>query len=388
MNLKKLIKLSIILLTLFVVITLTFSFSLFSKKEIKIGAIFSITGASFLGVPEAQTADMLVEKINKDGGINGYKIKLLIRDSGGSAEKAISLAKQLIEEEKVLAIIGPSTSGESMQIKGLCENAKTILISCAAQEEIINPVAKYVFKTPQKDSFAAMRIYDTMKDMKINKIAILSSNTSFGKGGKAQLEKYAKDYGMDILISEEYDKDATDFSAVLTKVKGKNVQAVVNWSIEDAQSIIPKNMKQLGMTMPLFQSHGFGNIKYVQVAGDAAEGIIFPCGRLFVADDLDNSNPQKAVLLKYKKDYEDRYKEQASTFGGHAYDAILVLTEAMKKAGSSTDKEKIRTSLENLKNIPGTGGIFNFSPEDHNGLDKSAFEMITVKKGKFVVFKK
>jgi branched-chain amino acid transport system substrate-binding protein len=359
------------------------------SKPIKIGALFSVIGgASFLGAPEEKTARMLVEKINASGGVNGRKLELVVKDTGGSPEKAVSFAKQLIEEEKVLAIIGPSTSGETMQIKGLCEENKMILVSCAAAEVIVNPVAKYVFKVPQKDSQAVTWMYRTMKEKGITKIAVLSSTDGFGAAGKKQLETAATPEGIEILVNEVYDKQATDLTDVLTKVKGKaGVQAVVNWSIVPAQSIVAKNMKQLGLDMPLFQSHGFGNPKYVQQAGVAAEGTLFPAGRLLVVDELPDSHPQKQVLAAYKKDYESRYKEDVSTFGGHAYDALMVVVEALKKAGTP-DREKVRDAIENLKGFVGTAGVFNFSATDHTGLDLDAFEMLTVKDGKFTIYKK
>ena len=172
---------------------------------------------------------------------------------------------------------------------------------------------------------------------------------------------------------------------MLTKLKGQDVQAVVNWSIVPAQSLVAKNMKQIGLNVPLFQSHGFGNIKYVQAGGEAANGTIFPCGRLLVAEALPDNHPQKQVLMEYKKDYESRYKEDVSTFGGHAYDALLILTEAIKKAGSA-EPEKVRAAIENLKGVVGTAGVFNFSAKDHNGLAKDAFEMLTVKDGKFAMY--
>ncbi len=358
-------------------------------KPIKIGAIFSVTGpASFLGAPESKTAQMLVDNINASGGVLGQKMELIIKDSGGSPEKAVSFAKQLIEEDKVLAIIGPSTSGETMQIKKLCEENQMILVSCAAADAIVNPLAKYVFKTPQKDSQAATWIYRTMKEKGISKIAVLTGNDGFGASGKKQLEELAKTEGIEIVANEVYDKQATDLTDVLTKVKSTpGVQAVVNWSIVPAQSIVAKNMKQLGMDIPLFQSHGFGNRKYVEQAGVAAEGILFPAGRLLVVDELPASNPQKQVLATYKKDYETAYKEDVSTFGGHAYDAILIVTEALKKAGT-TDRDKVRDAIENLHGLVGTAGIYNFSATDHTGLDLNAFEMLTVKNGKFTIYKK
>jgi branched-chain amino acid transport system substrate-binding protein len=357
-------------------------------EDIKVGAILAVTGgASFLGGPESRTLEMMVQEINASGGINGNKIELIIKDSAGDPEKAISFAKQLIEEDKVFAIIGPSTSGETMKIKNIAEEAQMILLSCAAAEVIVNPVAKYVFKTPQKDSHAVQKIYGTMKDMGISKIAVLTGNTGFGNAGKGQLEKIAPDFGIEILASEVYDKKETDLSAVVAKLMAnKDIQAVVNWSIVPAQGILAKNMRQAGWDVPLFQSHGFGNIKYVEAGGAASEGIIFPAGRLRVAEDLPDTNPQKALLIKYKNDYESKFTDQVSTFGGHAYDALTILVRGIKKGG--LDKEKVRDAIENLQGVAGTAGIFNFSPEDHNGLDIDSFEMLTVKDGKFAIYHK
>jgi branched-chain amino acid transport system substrate-binding protein len=357
------------------------------KPAIKVGAIFAVTGpAAYLGGPEQKTAEMLVEKINKEGGVDGQKIELIVKDSGSKPENAISLAKQLIEEQKVLAIIGPSTSGETMQIKNICQEGKTILLSCAALEDIVNPVASYVFKTPQKDSDAVRRIYQVMKAKGIKKIGVITSNDGFGIGGGKQLAKLAEVAGIDIAISETYDSKETDLTGVLTKVKGQDVNAVVNWTVAPAQGMVAKNMKQIGFDVPLFQSHGYGNIKYVEASGEAANGTIFPCGRLLIAEQLPDDNPQKKVLIEYKKDYETKYKEEASTFGGHAYDAILVLVEGIKKA-KSTDTDKVREAIENIKGLVGTAGIFNFSQQDHNGLDMNAFEILTVKDGKFAIYK-
>jgi branched-chain amino acid transport system substrate-binding protein len=169
-------------------------------------------------------------------------------------------------------------------------------------------------------------------------------------------------------------------------MKAADVEAIVNWSIVPAQSQVPIKLRQLGMPTPLYQSHRFGNIKYVQKAGAAAEGIIFPCGRLLAVESLPDDHPQKKVLMDYKKKYEERFKESVSTFGGHAYDALFIIVEAIKKAGEPTP-DKIRNEIEKIKGFVGTAGIFNFSPEEHNGLTKDAFEMLTVKDGKFTVLK-
>ncbi len=358
----------------------------FAEDTIRIGAIFAVTGpAATLGLPEARTLQMVVDNANASGGILGKRVELVIKDSQGSAEKAVSFAKQLVEESPVLAIIGPTTSGESMALKGYADQNEQILISCAAAATIVNPVAKWVFKTPQMDSFAAQAIFTTMKKLGISRIGVVVSNTGFGQGGKAQLEKLAPQNGLTVAITEVYDSTATDLTAVLAKVKAQDVQAVVNWSVEPAQSLVPKNMKQMGFDVPLFQSHGFGNIAFVAAAGKAADGIIFPAGRLLVADVLPASNPQKQLLSAYKKAYEAKFREDVSTFGGHAYDAFLILAEAIRKAGT-TDKYKVRDAIEELKGLVGTAGVFNFSLEDHNGLTMDSFEMLTVRNGAFAVY--
>jgi len=357
-----------------------------AADPIKVGAILAVTGpASNLGAPEARTLEMLVEAQNAMGGVGGRPIQLLLKDSGGSPEKAVSFAKQLIDEEQVVAIIGPTTSGETMAVKAIAEQGQTILLSCAAAEVIVNPLARWVFKVAPKDADAVDLLFDRMKAAGTTRIGVLSSNTGFGKAGKDQVEKRAASHGIQILVSEVYDKAATDLTAEVTKLKAAGVQALLNWSIEPAQSIVLKNARQVGLAVPLYQSHGFANVQYARAAGAAAEGVIFPASRIVVADALPENHPQKAVVTAYKKAYEARFKEDVSTFGGHGYDAFTVLVKALAVGGS--DKEKVRAAIEATKGTIGTAGVFNFSATDHNGLDASAFELLTVKDGKFVPLK-
>jgi branched-chain amino acid transport system substrate-binding protein len=354
------------------------------KAPLRVGALLAVTGpASFLGAPEARTLEMLVEDLNAKGGLDGRRIQLVVKDTGGDPARAVSFAKQLMEEEKVFAIIGPATSGETMAVKPIAEEGKTLLLSCAAAEVIVNPVAPHVFKVAPKDAYAAEMIFRRMKKMGVKRIGFLSSNTGFGKAGKDQVEKLAPAHGIEIAVSEVYDKAATDLTAEVTKLKAAGVQAILNWSIEPAQSIVIKNARQIGLTIPIFQSHGFANIQYARAAGAAADGVMFPASRIVVAESLPEKDPQKPVVVAYKKAYEARYKEDVSTFGGHAYDALMILARVVKEVGA--EPEKVRAALEGTKGFVGTAGIFNMSAADHNGLGIDAFEMLTVKDGKFAV---
>lgn len=356
-----------------------------NSGPIKIGAIFAVTGpASFLGEPEKNTAMMIVDKINKAGGIDGRQIELIVEDSEGDDTKAVIAANKLIKNNNVCAIVGPSRSGTTMAVINVMEENEIPLLSCAAAEAIVNPVKKWVFKTPQKDSDCVIRIFEDMKSKGISKIAIITGTTGFGKQGREQLQKIAPDMGIEIVADETYGPTDTDMTAQLTHIRGTDAQAIVNWSIVAAQSIVPKNVKQLNITIPLYQSHGFGNIKFVEAAGDAANGILFPAGALLAAETLPDSHPRKQLLVDYRNDYKAKFGGDASTFGGHSYDGLSMIMDAIKAVGD--DPAKIRDHVENLKGFNGTAGIFNMSPEDHNGLTKDAFEMIQVKDGKFVLY--
>lgn len=380
----------------FVVIFTILSFFLFSyatpsysKEPYKIGAIFSVTGAaSFLGEPEKNTVLMLVEQINKAGGINGHPLEVIIEDSKSDETQAVLVAKKLLEKDKVLAIIGPSTTGESMALIPIMTAAKTPLISCAAGANITNPVKEryWIFKTPQYDTSAVEAIYSHMKKKGIKKIGIITITTGYGDAGRKALLELAPKFGISIVADERYGPKDTDMTAQLVKIKSAGAQAVINWSVGPGQVIVTKNWHALKMGIPLYQSHGWGSKKNIELAGKAAEGVIAPLGRLVIWDKLPDKHPQKALLKKYVTDYKTRYKSEPGTFGGHAYDSLMMVVEALKNVGP--DKNKIRDYIETkIKKWPGTAGIFNMSPNDHCGLDMKAFEMVIVKNGEWEILK-
>ncbi len=361
----------------------------YSKEPYKIGAIFAVTGpASFLGEPEKNTAIMLMDQINKAGGINGHPLEIIVEDSKSVEADAVLAAKKLLEKDKVLAIVGPSTTGESMALVPVMNNAKTTLVSCAAGYPITNPVNEryWIFKTPQYDVSAVDAIYTHMKKHGITKVGIVTIATGFGDAGRKALLSEAPKFGITIVADERYGAKDSDMTTQLTKVKAAGAQAVINWSVGPGQVVITKNWHDLKLGIPLYQSHGWGSKKNIELAGKAAEGVIAPLGRLVVWDKLSDKNPQKALLKKYEQDYKARFKTEPGTFGGHAYDAVMMVVDALKKVGPN--KAKIRDYIEKkIKNWPGTGGIFNMSEKDHCGLDMTAFEMVTVKNGDWEILK-
>jgi len=351
-----------------------------------IGAIFSITGdASSLGIPERNTAQMLEKMINDGGGIKGHPLKVIIEDDRGEPAEALNAAKRLIEKDEVLAIIGPSRTGTTMALISYMEKAQVPLISCAAGIEIVEPVQRWVFKTPQSDRMAVQKIVQYLKSKKITRLAALSDNTAFGKGGLREIEKLFPPAGIAVVAKEEYGPKDTSMETQLTKIRGTGAQAVVCWGTPPGPAIVAKNMKQLSIRIPLICSHGVANATFLSLAGSAANGVVLPGGRLLVVDQIPAKQAQKKLLKDYATRFQAAFGKPADTFGGHAWDALGLVAKALREVGP--DRAKIRANIEQTKRFVGTAGIFNFSPADHNGLNQDAFLMIEVVDGKWRLLK-
>ena len=359
----------------------------FAAGTIKIGGLFAVTGpASFLGEPEKKTLEMLVNEANSKGGINGMKLEAVIYDTAGDPTKAQQLATKLIKDDKVSVIIGPSTTGESMAVIPVVEKEKIPLVSCAAGIKITDPAKHWVFKTPANDHVAAEKILNYMTKQKQTTIALLTVTDGFGSSGREQIKALAKQKGFNIVADEVYGPKDTDMTAQLTKIRGIKPDAIICWGTNPGPAVITKNVKQLGIKIPLYMSHGVASKKYIELAGvDAAEGVMLPAGKLAIYDVLPKNDPQYKLLKEYDQNYKKTHGTEASTFGGYAYDAFLLVTSAIKKAG--TTPEQIRNGIEQTQKLVSISGIFNMTPKDHNGLDLSAFEMVRVVKGDWTMIK-
>jgi len=371
-------------IALILIVSLALVFSCTKEKEpYKVGAVFSVTGrTSFLGEPEKKTVVMIAEAINKVGGINGHPLELVIYDDESDETKCVLAVKRLLKKDKVPVIIGPSLSGNTLAVVKVMNDAKVPLVSCAASNKIVTPVVdrKWVFKVPQSDTHAVEKIYDYLLKNGIKKIAIMSVSTGFGASGREELLRLAPEVGIEILADERYGPKDTDITAQLTRIRGTDAQAIVNWSVGPTQVLAVKNWHDLGMTnMPFYQSHGFGSRQNIELAAGAAEGVFCPLGRVNIPDLVPADHPQKKVIEIYNKAYQAKYNEPLSSFGGHGWDALNLVIDALKAVGP--DSAKIRDYIETRTNFIGQHGVFNFSPTDHNGLTKEAFEMVVVKDG-------
>ena len=358
-----------------------------AQEPIRIGAFLSVTGpAAFLGDPEQKTLEMVIERLNAEGGLLGRKLQLVAYDDAGDAEKARTFAKRLLEQDKVDVIVGGSTTGTTMAAVPLVEAAGTPFISLAGAVVIIEPVKKWVFKTPHTDRMACEKIFVDLQARKLGKVALISGSGGFDKSMRGECLKVAPKYAIEVVADETYGAADTDMTAQLTKIRASGAQAVLNAGFGQGPAIVTRNYRQVGLTLPLYQSHGVASKEYVKLSGPAAEGVRLPAAALLVPDLLAGTDPQKPVVSAYKRDYETRYKTDVSTFGGHAYDGLMLAVNAIKRAGS-TDKARLRDAIEATRGYVGTGGVVNMSASDHLGLDLSAFVMLEVKDGNWAMAK-
>ena len=362
-----------------------------AAEPIKLGAFFDLSGrAAFIGTPTKLVAEMVVDKINREGGIDGRMLELEIADTQADPAKSASIAKKFIYKDRVAAIIGPTLTDTGMSVKKVVDKGQTPIFMTVGGDPVImggkfGPY-RWVFKSPQRSSIAVERLFIYLQEKGLTRVALLSAADGFGKDGARWMDKLAPEYGIEIIARESFGTRDTDMTAQLTRVKNSNPEAILAWTIGPAGSIIAKNKAQLGIDLPLFQCHGLPDPKYIELAGAASEGDRMPATKLMVADQLPADDPQKPVIQDFIRLYRERGYDQRfpiNTHSGYAWDAIMIVADAIRKVG--TEPEALRQAIEETRNYVGISGIYNISPEDHNGLGVDSMVMVQVKDGRFVL---
>lgn len=349
----------------------------------RIGAMFAISGpASPLGQPEQNTAELLESEINAAGGINGHALEILIEDTGGDEQRAVSAANKLIDA-RVLAIVGPSRSPTTLAVVDLVQKAQIPLVACAASVKITQPVEdrKWVFSTAQSDAHAIEKLIQYMKARDIKRVGFIHVANAFGESGSEQARALLPQAGIEIAATQTFGPEDTVMTTQIRNLVAAAPDAIICWGTNPGPARVAKTMYDMNLDIPLLQSHGVANRVFIDLAEEGAEGVVLPAGRLIVADQIPDTEPQKQTLLRYAKAYEDRFGEAGTTFGGHAWDAIQLVVKALREVGP--DPAKIRDSIEQTTGFVGIGGMFNFSPTDHNGLTRDAFVLVRVEGGEW-----
>lgn len=357
-----------------------------AAEALKVGAFLSLTGTyTFMGDPEKKALEMLVETLNAQGGVLGRPLQLITYDDASEPNKALMAAKRLIENDQVDIIIGGSGTPTSMAVLPLIERAQLPYVSMGGGIGIVEPVRQWTFKIPHSDRMGAQKVLTDFKARGFKRLALLSENVGFGKSGRDQVLLLALQMGIEIVADEIYGPKDPDVTAQLTKIRSNPaVEALFVFGTGQGPAVVTRNIRQLGLTMPVYQSHGVASKEFLRLVGNAADGMRLPAMALPVAAQLPDSDPQKPVALAFKASFETRWKQECTIFAGHAYDAFGIVIEALKRAGSA-DKAKVRDEIEKTKGFVGTGGVFTMSPSDHLGLDLSSFHMVEIRNGDWVL---
>lgn len=355
----------------------------------KIGAIYSKTGPNNpLGEPEWNTTELLVDEINENGGINGVPLEVVLADDESTQEKASLEMNRLINDENVLAVLGSSGSTESLAMKGIAMQEEVPLVSAAASVQVVQPIEEsgWVFKTPQNDVHAVEQIFNYLESEDISKIGILTDSNAYGESGREQLEAVSEDYGIEIVEKEVFNMEDPDMSTQLTNINSSGAEALITWGTNPGPATIAVNMKDLGLDIPHLSSHGVANEAFIDLAEDAAEGVIIPTGRLLFPSEIPEDDPHYEIISEFYESYTDRFDSEPTNFASYSYDNLMLVVDALE--AGATDNEAIRDHLENnIKDWVGTTGIFNMTPEDHNGLDVDSLVMAHVVDGEWKLLK-
>jgi branched-chain amino acid transport system substrate-binding protein len=354
-----------------------------SSGPIKIGAVLDVTGAgASLGGPERNTLQLLTEQLNAQGGINGRKIELTVLDNQSKEDEAAKAITRLINETKVDIVLGATRTGTSLAMVPTAEQAKMPMISLAANRKIVDG-SKWVFKTAQNDSVVVEKLIAYMAKKGWKTVGLMRDASAFGEGVADLINQTGSSQGVKVVEETRFAPDATSFDEQILPLREARADVNLIWGIPPAAGLATKRYRELRVNTPLLQSHGVGNQAFLEAAGPAADGVVFPIGRLLVANQLPNSDPQKEVLTQFVENYRAKFGSPPSTFAGHAWDGFNLAVDAFKAVG--TDKQKVRDHLEGRTGFVGISGVFNFTGDDHSGLDPKALVMVQVKDGKWTL---
>lgn len=357
-----------------------------AAEELRLGAFYSATGTyTIMGDPERKALEMLVERTNAEGGVLGRTIRLIGYDDSSDPERALSVVKRLIDNDRVDLIIGGSGTPTSLAVLPLIERAAIPYVSMGGGIGIVDPVRRWTFKVPHTDRMGAEKVLADLKRRGLRRLALLSENVGFGKSGRDQVMALAPAWGVEVVVDETYGPKDPDVTPQLTKVRTTaGVDALFVFGTGQGPAVVTRNIRQLGLTVPVYQSHGVASKEFLRLVGGAADGMRLPAMALTVVEQLPAADAQKPVVQAFKAAFEARWKQEVTHFAGHAYDAYAIVLDALRRAGT-IEREAVRDAIEQTNGLVGTGGIFTMSPSDHLGLGLASFHMVEIRNGDWVL---
>ncbi|NLJ61998.1 MAG: ABC transporter substrate-binding protein [Alcaligenaceae bacterium] len=357
--------------------------------QIKVGVTVASTGpAASLGIPERNTVALLPTEIA------GQKVEYLVLDDATDTTVAVRNMRKLITEDKVDVVIGTSVTPGSLAMVDVAGETKTPMISVAANARIVEPVEgarEWVFKTPQNDQLMAAALADAMEKQGVKTLGFIGFNDAYGDGWLDVMKAAAEAKGIKMVAIERYSRSDTSVTGQVLKLTSANPDGILIAGAGTPVALPQGELKNRGYKGIIYQTHGAANNDVLRVCGKDCEGMFLPAGPLLVADQLPDDNPVKASALEYKNLYEGKYGEGSiNTFGGHMWDAALLVQDAIPRAletgakpGTPEFRAAMRDAIEQTKDLPASQGVFTMSDKDHAGMDERARVIVKVENGKW-----
>lgn len=347
----------------------------------KIGVLVSSTGgASWLGDTEARVAKIFADKINAGGGVNGRKIDLVMYDDESDAQKALIGAKKLIEQEKVVAVIGPSLVAAGNAVAPLVKDKGPVVYCLSGGYE---PGNEYMFAASAHTRYMQQGIFDWLKSRGMTRIALLAGSDATGQMAVDSIKPWVEQYKFDLVAVERVNVDDVDVTPQMTRIRARQPQALIAWMSGKIMGVVVKNFNQMGFDIPIFISHG--NLSYTfldSIRAFEPKQLYMPATKDIAWQSLPEGDPQKPVNKELHEAYFSKHGKNAD-FGVVAWDALQLVTDALKKAGP--DPKQMKEYIESQKGYTGACGIYDFSAQDHRGTGRKDVVVLRVKDGKFEI---
>ncbi len=348
----------------------------------RVGAILSLTGSyAALGASEKNALELEVKRINDAGGVEGRQLELLIEDDGTDEAKAVAAASKLIGQDNVIAILGATGTGQTMATRSEIDRAGIPQLSMAGGTAVTSTLDKLVFQTPWSNNLVVPYVLKRVSQDGHQKIALISDSGGYGKDGHGVIVAEAPGAGLQIVSDQTFNPGDTDFSAQLTKIKSSGADSVVLWTAGKEGASIVKAAADLGIDLPMYGGSGQAKAEFVDGAGPAAEGFIFGTGKSLVPANWGEDSEEYGVVNGFAERYKAAYGQAPDIFAGHAFDALTILEDALKRTKGDASPEALTAAIESTKDLIGFGGTFTFTAADHNGLGADDLSLYKVTSG-------
>jgi branched-chain amino acid transport system substrate-binding protein len=361
------------------------------KKPYKIGANLELTGPWANVTNTLKMAmDMEVERINAKGGVDGHPIELVYEDNGFDVSKVSVNMLKFVRDKDFLAAVGPFEDNFQATSRAIAEReGLTNIIVCPSNPKVRSLKQKWSFNIAHNDIVVSEKLVDLCLLRGHKKVLVFAGAWPLAQSLAKNFKSIGEEKGIKVIISEQTHKPTDiDMSPQLIKIKPvlekESVNAIYLATGGPPGPIICKNMKTLGLELPVLGTHAFGFGFILHIGGAAMEGVEFPTGKPVVPYQLDKDDPARQSIVEFHERMKAKYGVGADQVSGHGYDIVWLIYDALKRCGGKVNRANFRTAFENTKDFKGCTGIFNYSPTDHEGLDKDDMVLVRIEGGKFV----